>query len=89
MTDVSTDHPYGLPYIELNEEGRQLSFRKDCLGTIKISRKVNDGNWEMLIQRTSTPFTDTEAFPEGTRLAYSIELEQNGEKKEYQLEALL
>lgn len=89
MTDVSTDHPYGLPYIELNEKGRQISFRKDCLGEVKIYRKVNDGEWDMLIQRTRTPFTDTEAFPNGTRLGYTIELEQSGEKKQYNLEALL
>ena len=89
MTDVRTNHPIGIPYIELTEEGRKISFRKECLGNVKIFRKVNEEDRKMLIQDTRTPFVDTEDFPEGTVLSYTIELDQDGEKHEYQLEARL
>ena len=89
MTDVRTNHPNGIPYIELTEEGRKISFRKECLGNVKIFRKVNEEDRKKLIQDTRTPFVDTEKFPEGTVLSYTIELDQDGEKHEYQLEARL
>ena len=89
MTNVQTGHPSGLPYVELKQGGRQISFQKDCLGEIKIHRQVNDGEPELLVQRTSTPYTDTDNFPEGTKLTYAIELDQNNEKHQYQLEVRL
>ena len=89
MTDVRTDHPDNLPYIELSEEGRRISFRKECLGDVKIYRQLNDGEAELLIQDTRTPYVDTDEFPQGSRLSYTIELDQNGRKHEYQLEARL
>jgi hypothetical protein len=89
MTDVRTNHPNNLPYIELTEEGRHISFRKECLGAIKIYRKVNENDWNMLIKDTKTPFVDMEDFPEGTHLVYAIELEQNSENHRYELEARL
>ncbi|WP_114780600.1 hypothetical protein [Botryobacter ruber] len=89
MTNVSTDHPAGIPYIELTDEGRKISFRKDCLGELKILRKVNESDWETLIQRTNPPYVDQEAFPRGTKLTYAIELELHNEKKEYELEVRL
>ncbi|WP_017733307.1 hypothetical protein [Nafulsella turpanensis] len=87
MTDVSTDHPENIPYIELAEEGRQISFRKDCPGAIKIYRKVNEDERELLIQQTRTPYLDKEKFPSGTKLTYSVELEQGNETKKYELKA--
>lgn len=89
MTDVSTNHPFGLPYIELTEQGRRISFRRDCLGQAKIYRKVNQGEWEIIIQHIRPPFVDTEAFPHGTKLSYSIELELNNGKKKYELDVML
>jgi hypothetical protein len=89
MTNVQTDHPSGLPYIELTEEGRQISFRRDCFGEIKIYRQINDGASELLIERIRTPYVDTDNFPEGTKLSYTIELEQNNVQKQYTLEARL
>lgn len=89
MTDVNTDHPYGIPYIELTENGRKISFRRECLGVVKIYRMINDEEPKMLIQQVRTPFIDTEAFPDGTRLTYSIELEQGKENKQYDLEVRL
>lgn len=90
MTDVRTDHPNNLPYLEITEEGRRISFRKECLGDVKIYRKTaKDKEWKTLIQDTRTPYVDPEDFPEGTRLSYRIELDQQGEKHEYQLEARL
>jgi hypothetical protein len=89
MTNIQTDHPGGLPYIEFTEEGRQISFRRDCFGEIKIYRQVNDGESELLIQQTRTPYVDPDNFPKGTKLSYTVELEQNKEKKQYTLEARL
>ncbi len=90
MTDVSTDHPNNLPYIELTAKGRHISFRKECLGEVKIYRKVNEeSNWKMLIQDTRTPFVDTENFPDGTRLSYAIELDLDGKMHRYELEAIV
>lgn len=89
MTNVQTGHPNGLPYIEFTENGRQISFRRDCFGKIKIFRQVNDGEPELLIQRTRTPYVDADRFPKGTKLTYTIELEQNNEEKQYTLEARL
>lgn len=89
MTDVSTDHPYGIPYIELVEQGRKISFQRDCLGEVKIYRKVNEEDWNLLIQQTRTPYVDTEEFPSGTKISYKIELEQNHEKHQYTLEVRL
>ncbi|WP_247236788.1 hypothetical protein [Telluribacter sp. SYSU D00476] len=89
MTEVSTDHPSGLPYIELTEQGRKISFRKECLGDVKIFRKVNDGEEELLVQGIRTPYTDADSFPEGSKLTYTIELDQDRQKHQYHLEARL
>lgn len=89
MTNVSTEHPGGIPYIELTEQGRKISFRRDCFGEIKIERKVNDGEWKLLIERIRSPFVDEEDFPPGTRIAYSVELEQNDQKKQYEFDVRL
>ena len=87
MTDVSTDHPENIPYIELSDKGREISFRRDCFGTLKIYRKVNEGEEELLIQKARTPYIDKEAFPSGTSLTYTIELEQDNEVQKYTLKA--
>ena len=87
MTNVQKDHPNGIPYIELTEAGRRISFRRDCLGEVKIFRQVNDGEPQLLIQGIRTPYVDAESFPGGTKLSYTIELELNDEKKQYTLEA--
>lgn len=89
MTDVSTDHPSGIPYIELVEQGRQISFRRDCFGEIKIYRKVDEDDWELLIQQTRTPYVDSADFPSGTKLSYRIELEQDKQVHKYHLEVRL
>lgn len=89
MTNVSTNHPYGIPYLELIEKGRKISFQKDCFIDIKILRKVNDGEWHTLVEQVKSPFIDADAFSSGTGLSYSIELVLNGEKKQYELEARL
>ena len=87
MTDVSTDHPENIPYIELREEGREISFRRDCFGTLKIYRQVNKGEQELLIKQARTPYIDTEKFPSGTSLTYTIELEQDNDVQKYTLKA--
>ena len=89
MTDVSTDHPENIPYIELTNGGREISFRRDCFGSLKIYRKVNDGGQELIMQKARTPYTDKEDFPSGTKLTYTIELEQDEDVKRYTLEAKL
>ena len=89
MTDVSTDHPNHIPNIELIEEGRKISFRKDCFGEIKIYRKVNNGEIILLIQQARTPYVDTDDFSKGTKLSYTIELEQEGQIHKYNLDAWL
>ncbi|ARS38136.1 hypothetical protein CA264_21570 (plasmid) [Pontibacter actiniarum] len=89
MTNVSTSHPSNIPYLELVKEGRKISFRRDCFGEIIVRRKVNDGDWETLIERTRSPFVDTDPFPPGTTLTYSVELELDNEKKQYELDARL
>ena len=89
MTDVNTDHPNHLPYIELIESARKISFRRDCFGEIEILRKVNNGNWELLIKKVRTPYIDEEKFPSGTKLSYVIRLEENDEKKQFNLNVWL
>lgn len=89
MTTLNTDHPNHLPYIELVEEGRKISFRRDCLGDLEIFRKVNDKDEALLIKKARTPYVDEEEFPPGTKLNYSIRLEENGEEKQYELEVRL
>ena len=89
MTDVSTNHPSGLPYIELLVEGRKISFRRDCFGEISIHRKVNEGEWEVLAQRVRSPFVDKDPFPSGTEIAYSVELELDDKTHQYQLDVRL
>ncbi|GAB3168923.1 hypothetical protein [Telluribacter humicola] len=89
MTEVSTNHPNGLPYIELTDQGCKLSFRKECLGNIKIYRKVDDGEEELLVQGIQTPYTDEANFPAGSTLTYIIELDHDQQKYQYTLEARL
>lgn len=89
MTNVQTGHPSGLPYIEFTAEGRQISFRRDCFGEIKIYRQVNDGEIMLLIQQARTPYVDTDDFPKGTKLSYTIELEQEGQTHKYNLDVWL
>lgn len=89
MTNVSTDHPNHIPYIELTEEGRKISFRRDCFGEIEILRKVNDQNWELLVKEVRTPYIDEEKFPPGTKLTYSIRLEEDKKKKKFSLDVRL
>lgn len=88
MTSVSTEHPYGLPYIELTGKGRKISFRKDCLEDVAILRKVNEGEWEKLVKNTRSPYVDEESFPTGTKLSYVIEL-NSGSNRRYEVEARL
>lgn len=87
MTDVSTSHPENIPYIELSDEGRKISFRRECFGTLKIYRQVNEGEQELLIRKARTPYIDKERFPSGTSLTYTIELEQDNQVQEYSLKA--
>ena len=89
MTDVSTNHPSGLPYIELLEEGRKISFRRDCFGEIRIQRKVNEGEWEVLAERIRSPFVDAEPFPAGTKISYAVELELSKKVHKYKLDVRL
>lgn len=89
MTNTSTNHPQHIPYIELTEEGRKISFRKDCLDEVEIYRKVNENDWELLIKDIRTPYTDQEEFPAGTLLSYSIRLGSAGEEKPYELDVRL
>ncbi|PRY13799.1 hypothetical protein CLV24_105169 [Pontibacter ummariensis] len=89
MTDVSTDHPGNIPYVELLEEGRKISFRRDFFGEIRIQRKVNDGEWKVLAERVRSPYVDAEDFPPGTRLSYAVGLELDNEKHSYELVAVL
>ena len=89
MTNVKTGHPSHLPYIELTDKGRKISFRRDCLEEIEIQRKVNEQDWKLLVKNIRTPYTDEESFPDGTKLSYSIKLTENGEEKEYILDARL
>ncbi|MEX2336811.1 MAG: hypothetical protein WD555_06035 [Fulvivirga sp.] len=83
MTDINTGHPENLPYIELREGKRKISFRRDCFGKIEILRKVNDGDWKLLIRKVRTPYVDEERFPAGTKLSYEIKLEENEETKQF------
>ncbi len=89
MTNITTDHPYGIPYVELTDNGRKISFERDCLADVKILRRINDGDWVILMDRARSPYTDTEKFPTGTHLSYSVELEINGKHQKYELEAML
>lgn len=89
MTDVNTDHPDHLPYIKLVGAARKISFRRDCFGEIEILRKVNDGNWELVITKVHSPYIDREKFPPGTMLRYSIRIEENAKKKQFDLDVQL
>lgn len=89
MTNVSTNHPDNIPYLELTGKGRQISFRRDCLGEIKIYRSVNGGKPGLLAEQIRTPFVDESEFPTGTTLTYTVEVELHQEKKQYELEARL
>lgn len=89
MTKINTDHPNHIPYIELTEKGRKISFHRDCFGEIEIWRRVNEQDWELLIQKIRTPYVDQEKFPPRTRLTYSIRLEENEEKKQFNLDVQL
>jgi hypothetical protein len=89
MTNVSTDHPENIPFIELTDLGRKISFKKECLGDVKIYRQVNGGERLLLIENSRTPFVDQDAFSAGTQLLYSIELKQDNESKQYELEVRL
>lgn len=89
MTNVSTELPYGIPYIELTDRGRRISFQKDCLEDVSIIRKVNEGEWEKLSTHIRSPYINEEAFPEGTKLSYNIDLTPANSNRRYQLEARL
>lgn len=87
MTSITPAHPYGIPALELTAKGRKISFEKECLADVRIVRKVNDAEPELLIERARSPYTDEEQFPEGTRLTYSIDLTHEGQPKSYTLQA--
>lgn len=89
MTDIKTDHPEHIPQVELVESGRKISFRRDWFGEIKIMRKVNDQDWTVLIEKARTPYIDEEEFPAGTELSYIIQLDENNERKQFQLDVHL
>lgn len=89
MTNSSTKHPQHIPYIELTDEGRKISFRKDCLDEVEIYRKVDENERELLIKNIRTPYIDQEEFPAGTQLSYSIRLVSSGEEKPYELDVRL
>ncbi|WP_266205911.1 hypothetical protein [Pontibacter kalidii] len=89
MTDVSTEHPDRLPAVELLEQGRSISFNKDCLGDVRVRRSVNNGPWDTLTEQARSPYVDQDYFPAGTHLLYEVELEQNNERKKYELEVSL
>jgi hypothetical protein len=74
MTQISTEHPQHIPYIELTEQGRKISFRKECLEEIEIRRKVNENDWSPLAKNIRTPYIDEEDFPSGTKLSYAIRI---------------
>ena len=56
MTFEMTIHPDHIPYKELVEKGRKISFRKDCVGYLKLRRKVNDQDWQVLVTKARTPY---------------------------------
>lgn len=87
MTSITPEHPYGIPAIELTANSRKISFEKECLADVKIVRKVNDAEPELLIERARSPYTDEAQFPKGTRLTYTIELTHEGQPKSYTLQA--
>lgn len=89
MTDVSTTHPNRYPYIELVSDGRKIDFKKDCLEEVDIFRKVEDGDWQLLIKNARTPYVDTGKFSKGTKLAYRVQLGTGKEREEYQLKVFL
>ena len=89
MTDVSTEHPDRLPAVELVEQGRKIVFHKDCLGDVKVSRSANNGPWDVLTEQARSPYIDHEEFPAGTHLRYEVEMEQDNERKKYELEVML
>lgn len=89
MTDSSTNHPSHIPYIELTDQGRKISFRKDCLDEVEIYRKVDENEQELLVKNIRTPYIDQEEFPAGTHLSYAIRLTSAGDEKPYELDVRL
>ncbi|HEV7346895.1 hypothetical protein [Telluribacter sp.] len=89
MTDVSTKHPSGLPFVELTDSGRKISFRRDCLGEVMISRTVDGGEEKLLVEGIRPPYTDQDDFPVGSHITYTIKLDYNQQKHQYTLEVWL
>ena len=57
-------------------KGRKLYFDKECLETVTIHRKVNDGEWEIVSKNTQTPYIDRERFDLSVVLAYKAVFEK-------------
>ncbi|OKL40464.1 hypothetical protein [Pontibacter flavimaris] len=89
MTDISTEHPDSIPSVELLNQGRRINFSKHCLGDVKVRRSVNKGSWDTLTEQARSPYIDQDDFPAGTHLLYEVELEQDNERKKYELEVSL
>ena len=54
-----------------------------------MSRSANNGSWDVLTEQARSPYIDHEEFPAGTHLRYKVEMEQDNERKKYELEVML
>jgi hypothetical protein len=86
MTQIQTEHPAGIPHIEFTDNGRKISFRKDCLGEVRIYRKLQGGEERLLAKNVRTPYMDFEELPANCTAIYRIELEQDHRIFKYHLE---
>lgn len=56
------------------QKARKIEFRKPCLDSLTILRKINDGNWQILAKDVRLPFIDDETFEDPVHLEYHIKL---------------
>lgn len=60
------------------DEGRQLHFEKECLESVSVFRKVNDGDWKNIAKGVRTPYTDPLQINSPATIEYKLDF-ANGE----------
>lgn len=58
--------------VHILPEGREISFRKECLEPVTISRKINDQAWKEVAKNVRTPFVDSDKFQTPVTLHYKV-----------------
>ena len=75
MTDfkdvLSVKKPHELRVI-LTDKGRQLHFQRECLESVSVLRKVNDGEWKDIAKGVKTPYTDPLQINSPAKIEYKL-----------------